>query len=152
MDARGYSTPEETLAAIAAATAAAGPQAERARTWQHEVEALTATGTAEAGRVRVVVDVQGMVTGLAVGDGVAARGGRAVTAAVRTALRAAQEGVRERAAASADEAWGAGSATAAAFRAEVERATPLVEVEPPETDGRSMPGGTPQGPTNGGTW
>ncbi len=152
MDARGYSTPEETLAAVAEATAAAGPQAERAQAWQREVEALTATGTAEAGRVRAVVDVRGMLTGLAVGDVVAARGGRAVTAAVRTALRAAQEGVRGRAAASAEEAWGAGSATAVAFRAEVERATPLVEVEPPETDGRSMPGAPPQGPTHGGTW
>ncbi len=152
MDARGYSTPEETLSAIAEASAAAGPQAERARAWQHEVEGLTGTGTAEAGRVRAVVDVQGMLTGLAVGDAVAARGGRAVTTAVRTALRAAQLAVRTEAAGSAERAWGPGSATAEAFRAEVERATPLVEVEPPETDGRSMPGGTPQGPTTGGTW
>ena len=102
--------------------------------------------------MRAHVDVRGLLTGLVVGDVVASRGGRVVTAAVRAALRAAQESVREQAARSAEETWGPGSATVAAFRAEVERATPLIEIDPPETDGRSMPGeGTP-GPTAGGTW
>lgn len=152
MEPRGYSTPEETLAAIDAQAAAAGPAADAAIAWQHEVEALTGTGSAEGGHVRAEVDVQGMLTGLVVGDVVASRGGRVVTAALRAALRSAQESVREKAARSAEEAWGPGSPTVAAFRAEVERATPLIEVEPPETDGRSMPGDRPQGPTTGGTW
>ncbi|MBM6400556.1 YbaB/EbfC family nucleoid-associated protein [Phycicoccus sonneratiae] len=149
---RGYSGPEEALAAIAQDVAGAGPAADAARAWQHEVEALTGTGTAEAGRVRAEVDVQGMLTGLVVGDVVASRGGRVVTAAVRTALRQAQESVREKAARSAEAAWGPGSATAEAFRAEVEAATPLVEALPSETDGRTIPGSGPQSPRQGGTW
>ncbi|MBM6405421.1 YbaB/EbfC family nucleoid-associated protein [Phycicoccus sp. CSK15P-2] len=148
----GYSSPEEALAAIARDTASAGPAADAALAWQQEAEALTGTGTAEDGHVRAVVDVQGMLTGLVVGDAVAARGGRAVTAAVRTALRGAQEDVRRAARESAERAWGPGSATAEAFGAEVDRATPLVEIEPPESDGRTMPGDRPGGPTTGGTW
>ncbi|MBT9254248.1 YbaB/EbfC family nucleoid-associated protein [Phycicoccus sp. MAQZ13P-2] len=149
---RGYSGPEEALAAIAHDTAQAGPSADKALAWQREAESLTGTGTSEGGHVRAEVDVQGMLTGLVVADVVAARGGRVVTRAVRAALRAAQESVREKAARSAEDAWGAGSATAAAFRAEVEQATPLVRVDPPETDGRSIPGRGPRTPAPGGTW
>lgn len=145
----------EVLARITAETDAAHEKAVSAERWRHEVESVTGTGRAEGGHVRAVVDVQGMLTGLVVGDVVASRGGRVVTAAVRTALRAAQEDVRRRAVESAEAAWGPGSATATAFGAEVERATPLVEAGEPG-GGPEHPGagpGRPAGPsTNGGTW
>lgn len=150
---RGYAGPEEALAAVEAAAAAAEPQAERARAWNTEISALVGVGEAEHGDVRATVDVQGLLTGLSVSDTVASRGGRVATRAIQSALREAQESVRQRAAASSDRVWGAGSATSTAFRAEVEAATPLVEVEPMDSDGRTLPGRQDR-PSNGdgGTW
>lgn len=150
MSTRGYSSPQEALAAIAQQSAAVTEHQERALAWQREVEGLVGSGRSEDGRVRAEVDVQGLVTGLVVDDAVASRGGRAVTAAVRLALRAAQEDVRERAARSAEGAWGPGSATAEAFRQEVTSATPLVAVEP--DDGGPVSGGAGPAAPTGGTW
>ncbi|WP_377641364.1 hypothetical protein [Oryzobacter terrae] len=149
---RGYSSPEEALAAIAAQTAQAGPDAERAQAWSAEVAALEGTGTSARGHVRATVDVQGLLTGLAVTDEMAGRGGTAVTAALQQALRAAQESVRDQAVRSSERAWGPDSPTTHAFRGEVETATRLVEVEPVATDGRGE-APPPRGPQHdGGTW
>ncbi|WP_392542704.1 YbaB/EbfC family nucleoid-associated protein [Oryzobacter telluris] len=150
---RGYSSPQEALAAIAAQTAQAGPEAERARAWSDEVAALEGTGTAAKGHVKATVDVQGLLTGLAVSDELAARGGTSVTSALQQAVRAAQESVRDQAVRSSERVWGPDSATTAAFRGEVETATRPVEVEPLPTDG---PGSAPPPPRrpqhDGGTW
>lgn len=150
---RGYSGPEEALAAIAAQTAAAEPQAEHARAWSAEVATIQGVGVAEHGDVKATVDIQGLLTGLSVKDTVTSRGGRATTAAIQLAVREAQESVRQQALASSERAWGPGSATAEAFRGEVEAATPLIEVEPLATDGRSLPSDDNARPDNdGGTW
>ncbi len=149
---RGYSSPQEALAAIAAQTAQAGPNADRARAWSEEVAALEGTGTAARGHARATVDVQGLLTGLAVSDELAGRGGTAVTAALQQAVRAAQDSVRDQAVRSSELAWGPGSATTQAFRGEVEAATRPVEVDPLPTAG---PGDEPprRGPRHdGGTW
>lgn len=149
---RGYSSPQEALAAIARQTAQAGPDADRAQAWSAEVAALEGTGSSARGHVRATVDVQGLLTGLAVTDEMAGRGGTAVTAAVQQALRGAQESVRDQAVRSSERVWGPDSATTQAFRSEVETATRPVEVEPLPTDG---PGEVPppRGPQHdGGTW
>lgn len=158
-DQRGYAGPEEALAAIDAKVAAVEPQAARARAWGSEVEALVGMGTAEHGDVRAAVNIQGLLTGLSLTDAVAAQGGRSATRAIQQALREAQEDVRRQAEASSERVWGPESATTTAFRAEVEAATPLIEVQPLDNDGRSRPGhtgqsGQPDRPTagEGGTW
>lgn len=150
---RGYSSPEEALAAIARETAQAGPDADRARAWSAEVAALEGTGSAAKGHVRATVDVQGLVTGLAVSDELAARGGTAVTAALQQAVRAAQESVRDQAVRSSEALWGPDSATTQAFRREVETATRPVEVEPLPGDDPGTPPPPSRGPQHdGGTW
>lgn len=152
-DQKGYAGPEEALAAVEAQAAAAEPHAEKARAWSSEVEALIGVGEAAHGDVRAAVNVQGLLTGLSVSDAVTSQGGRATSRAIQHALREAQESVRQQAEASSDRLWGSGSATSAAFRAEVEAATPLIEVQPLDSDGRSLPGqdGRPS-TSDGGTW
>lgn len=150
---RGYSGPEEALAAIAAQTAAAAPQAERAQAWSAEVATIQGVGVAEHGDVRATADVQGLLTGLSVSDAVAERGGRVVTAAIQRAIREAQESVRQLAVESSERVWGPGSPTTDAFRDEVEATTPLVEVQPLPSDGRALPGeGDSRTSQDGGTW
>lgn len=150
---RGYSGPEEALAAIAAQTAAAQPQAERAQAWSAEVATIQGVGVAEHGAVRATADVQGLLTGLSVTDAVASRGGRVTTAAIQLAIREAQESVRRQAVESSERVWGPGSPTTDAFRAEVEAATPLIEVQPIPSDGRTLPSEGDSGTSrDGGTW
>lgn len=150
---RGYSGPEEALAAIEAQAATAEPRAAHARAWSDEVAAIQGMGVAEHGDVRATVDIQGLLTGLSVSDAVAARGGRVATAAIQRAVRQAQESVRQQAVESSERAWGPDSPTSHAFRGEVEAATPLVEVEPLASDGRSLPGDDDTRPSgDGGTW
>lgn len=150
---RGYAGPEEALAAIDAQVAGVEPRAEQARAWSAEVEALVGVGVVEHGDVRANVNVQGLLTGLTVSDAVASQGGRTASRAIQQALREAQESVRQQAEASSDRVWGSGSATSAAFRAEVEAATPLIDVQPLDSDGRSLPGDDDQPTTrDGGTW
>lgn len=152
-DQRGYAGPEEALAAVEAEAAAAEPQAERARAWSEEVARIQGVGVAESGEVRATVNIQGLMTGLSVSDGVAGRGGRTATRAIQSALRAAQESVRAQAVASSEQMWGPDSPTTEAFRAEVETQTPLIEVLPLESDGRTRPSESGPRPSNeGGTW
>ncbi|KGN37028.1 hypothetical protein [Knoellia subterranea] len=56
--------------------------------------AATGRGTAAAGQVVAEVDGQGVLTGLAVGDIVAQRGGQAVGPAVLAAIAAAHDDLR----------------------------------------------------------
>lgn len=152
-DQRGYAGPEEALAAIDRQVAGVEPQAEKARAWSTEVEALVGVGAAEHGEVRAAVNLQGLLTGLSVSDAVASQGGRAASRAIQQALREAQEDVRRQAEASSDRVWGPGSATSTAFRAEVEAATPLIEIQPLDSDGRTLPGRDERPTTGGGgTW
>ncbi|MEO6020494.1 MAG: hypothetical protein ABIP45_09645 [Knoellia sp.] len=152
-DSRGYAGPDEALAAVEAQAARAEPQAERARAWSEEVAKIQGVGHAESGKVQATVDIQGLLTGLSVSDAVASLGGRKATRAIQGAVRAAQESVRQQAVQSSERMWGPGSPTTDAFRAEVEAATPLIEIQPLESDGRTSPGGPGSRPSNdGGTW
>jgi hypothetical protein len=139
---RASSDLDTALAQIDADIEGAHERAARAEAWVQEVERLAGHGEAERGGVRVQVDLSGSITGLSVSDAVAARGGQTVAHAVLAATVAAQADVRRRAAESGATTWGAGSASAQVFAAEV-----AADHETPD------PGSAPPAPTRqGGQW
>ena len=85
---------QQILARIQAQTTEAQERPARVDRWRDEVLATTGRGTAAAGRVVAEVGLQGVLTGLAVSDVVAQRGGRAVGPAVLAAITAAHEDLR----------------------------------------------------------
>ena len=128
---------DTALARIDADIEGAHERAARAEAWVHEVEGLTGHGEAERGGVRVQVDLSGSLTGLSISDPVAARGGQTVAQAVLAATVAAQADVRRRAGESGAAVWGADSASARVFAAEVaaDHVTPDPEGPPPAPQG-----------------
>ncbi len=81
--------------------------------------ALTGTGSADRGRVRATVNLDGIVTGLTVADSTAARGGRVVELAVQSAVHAAQEDVLRQTTDLTSAQWGADSATTRVVTGEI---------------------------------
>ncbi len=135
------STAEDAYGDIDAQVRDAHERAERAGVWAAEMEELTGRGSALRGGVTVEVDLGGVVTALGVTDSAAGLGGQAVARAVLEAHARAQQDLRDRAARSSAETWGAASATTAAVTDEVERLTPRAAPDDP------TPGTTP-----GGAW
>lgn len=115
---------QQILARIQARTAEAQERPARVDRWRDEVLATTGRGTSAAGRVVAEVDLQGVLTGLAVSDVVAQRGGRAVGPAVLAAITAAHEDLRARVDASSSQMWGADAATTGALNTEVRADNP----------------------------
>lgn len=135
---------QQILARIEAQTTEAQERPARVERWRDEVLATTGRGTAAAGRVVAEVDLQGVLTGLAVSDIVAARGGRVAGAAVLAAITAAHEDVRAKIDASSAQMWGADTPTTSALGAEVRADNPSLhpsDATPP-----------PAGPRTEGTW
>lgn len=115
---------QQILARIQARTVEAQERPARVDRWRDEVLATTGRGTSAAGRVVAEVDLQGVLTGLAVSDVVAQRGGRAVGPAVLAAITAAHEDLRARVDASSSQMWGADAATTGALNTEVRADNP----------------------------
>src|SRR5690349_2700218 len=97
---------QQILAQIQAQTTEAQERPAHVDRWRDEVLATTGRGTAAAGRVVAEVDLQGVLTGLAVSDIVAARGGRVAGSAVLAAITAAHEDVKAKVDASSARMWG----------------------------------------------
>lgn len=135
---------QQILARIQAQTSEAEERPATVDRWRDEVLATTGRGTAAAGRVVAEVDLQGVLTGLAVSDIVAARGGRVVGPAVLAAITAAHEDVRAKVDASSSHMWGADASTTGALNAEVAADNPSLH------DGDDTPP-PPTRPTEG-TW
>lgn len=135
---------QQILARIQAQTTQAQERPARVERWRDEVLATTGRGTAAAGRVVAEVDLQGVLTGLAVSDIVAARGGRVAGPAVLAAITAAHEDVRAKVDASSAQMWGAGTPTTSALSAEVRADNPSLH---PSDDAPP-----PAGPRTEGTW
>lgn len=135
---------QQILARIAAQTTEAEERPARVHRWRDEVLATTGRGTAAAGRVVAEVDLQGVLTGLAISDIVAERGGRVVGPAVLAAITAAHEDVRAKVDASSSQMWGQDSQTTGALNAEVRADNPSLH----------DPDGTPPAapPNAEGTW
>lgn len=130
----------QILAKVEAQTREAEQRPARVGAWRDEVLATRGRGTAAAGRVVAEVDLQGVLTGLAVSDIVAQRGGREAARAILAAVTAAHEDVRGRVAESSAQMWGADSATTGALNAEVVADNPLLHDTldaPPGTPGRT---------------
>lgn len=116
----------EILARVEAQTREAEQRPARVGAWRDEVLGTRGRGTSAAGRVVAEVDLQGVLTGLAVSDVVAQRGGREAARAILAAVTAAHEDVRSRVAQSSAQMWGADSATTGALNAEVVADNPLL--------------------------
>lgn len=71
----------------------AGEHATAMQEWAAEVEAVTGEGSALRGGVRVGVNSSGVVTSLTVTDAACDEGGRALTDALLSALKEAQQSV-----------------------------------------------------------
>lgn len=130
----------QILATVEAQTREAEERPARVDAWRDDVLATRGRGTAAAGRVVAEVDLQGVLTGLAVSDRVSQRGGRESSRAILAAVTAAHEDVRSRVAQSSAAMWGADSATTGALNAEVVADNPLLHDPsdtPPGTPGRS---------------
>ncbi|GEQ12196.1 hypothetical protein KLO01_02430 [Knoellia locipacati] len=93
------------------AVAEARARAERSADWSAAVTAVSGTGEAERGGVRVEVDAEGVLRRLTVSDVVAAKGGRVVELGVLAAVRTAQEDVTAQVHELTARAWGEDSAT-----------------------------------------
>lgn len=98
---------------------AAQHRAETSAAWSAQVMALTGAGSADRGRVRATVNLDGIVTGLTVADSTAARGGRVVELAVQSAVHAAQEDVLRQTTDLTSAQWGADSATTRVVTGEI---------------------------------
>ena len=124
---------QHILARIQAQTTHAQERPAQVDRWSQDVLATTGRGTAAAGRVVAEVDLQGVLTGLAVSDVVAQRGGRVAGTAVLAAITAAHEDVRARVDASSSQMWGADAPTTGALNSEVLADNPSLHVddEPP---------------------
>ncbi|MFW5474589.1 hypothetical protein ACOCJ5_14880 [Knoellia sp. CPCC 206450] len=115
---------QQILARIQAQTTEAQERPAQVERWRDEVLVTTGRGTAAAGRVVAEVDLQGVLTGLAVSDIVAARGGRVAGPAVLAAITAAHEDVKAKVGASSARMWGADTPTTNALAAEVRADNP----------------------------
>lgn len=114
----------EILAKVEAQTRAAEERPAQVNGWRDDVLATRGRGTAAAGRIVAEVDLQGMLTGLAVSDIVAQQGGRSVARGILVALTAAHEDVRAKVGESSANMWGADSSTTDALNAEVRADNP----------------------------
>lgn len=125
----------EILAKVEAQTRAAEARPAQVGAWRDGVLATRGRGTAAAGRVVAEVDLQGVLTGLAVSDVVAQRGGREAARSILAAVTAAHEDVRSKVDVSGAQMWGSGSPTAGALNAEARADNPLLhdrdETPPP---------------------
>lgn len=115
---------QQILARIAAQTTEAEGRPAHVERWRDEVLATVGRGTSAAGRVVAEVDLQGILTGLAISDLVAERGGRVAGSAVLAAITSAHEDVRSQVDASSSQMWGAESSTTGALNAEVRADNP----------------------------
>ena len=132
------------LARVEAQTREAEERPVRTNAWRDDVLATRGRGVAAAGRVVAEVDLQGILTGLAVSDIVSQRGGREASRAILAAITAAHEDVRTKGGQSTDQMWGTNSSTTAALKAEVHADNPSLH---------DKDGGTPQPPrSTEGTW
>ena len=129
---------QQILARIQAQTAQAQERPAQVDRWRDEV-------LATAGRVVAEVDLQGVLTGLAVSDIVAQRGGRAAGPAVLAAITAAHEDLRAKVDASSSQMWGAGTPTTSALNSEVHADNPSLHAP---DDGTTPPAR----PSTEGTW
>ena len=108
--------------------------------WSAQVMALTGAGSADRGRVRATVNLDGIVTGLSVADSTAARGGRVVELAVQSAVHAAQEHVLQQTTDLTTAQWGADSPTTRAVTGEISANVRTPDPDEPVT-GPANPGG-----------
>ena len=121
------------LARVEAQTREAQERPARTNAWRDDVLATRGRGVAAAGRVVAEVDLQGVLTGLAVSDIVSQRGGREATRAILAAITAAHEDVRTKVGQSSDQMWGPDSSTTAALNAEVQADNPSLHDEDGDT-------------------
>lgn len=136
---------QQILARIQAQTSQAQERPAQVDRWRDEVLAATGRGTAAAGRVVAEVDLQGVLTGLAVSDIVAQRGGRVAGPAVLAAITAAHEDLRAKVDASSSRMWGADAPTTSALNSEVHADNPSLHAP----DDGTPP---PARPSTEGTW
>lgn len=115
---------QQILDRIAAQTRDAEDRPTRVNAWRDDVLATRGRGTAASGRVEAEVDLQGVLTGLAVSDIVAQRGGREASRAILAAITAAHEDVRAKVDASSSAMWGTDTPTTGALNAEVRADNP----------------------------
>lgn len=123
---------QQILARIQAQTTEAQERPARVDRWRDEVLSTTGRGTSAAGRVVAEVGLQGVLTGLAVSDVVARRGGRVVGPAVLAAITAAHEDLRAKVDASSSRMWGADAPTTGALNTEVHADNPSLH-DPEDT-------------------
>jgi hypothetical protein len=116
----------QILAKVEARTREAEQRPAEVGSWRDGLMETRGRGTAAAGRVVAEVDLQGLLTGLAVSDIVAQRGGREASRSILAAITAAHEDVRSTVQASGAGMWGEGSPTAGALNAEVRADNPLL--------------------------
>ncbi|MCE1180612.1 MAG: hypothetical protein LWW86_16480 [Micrococcales bacterium] len=133
-DIPGYDSPEAALAAVAADVEQAHARAERASAWREQATTLVGAGRADGGDARIEIDVDGTLSGVFVSDRLAQAGGAAVSRALHQAMVRAQESLRSQSAELTEDAFGAGSTTAAVVAAELAANTvaPEAPEEPPE--------------------
>jgi len=114
-----YRTPEDALERLDRDIAAAQERAERARTFRESVDRLRASATVDG--VTATVDVTGVLTDLSLPGQLSYRDPGRLSRTVLEAVRAAHAQVAEAAKDAAAREFGAGSATALAFGAELDR-------------------------------
>ena len=117
-------------------------RAAKSAAWSTEMMTLTGTGEAERGGITVQVDADGILRAVTVSDVVAAKGGRVVELGVLAAVRSAQDQVAEQAKTLTAQAWGADSPTTHVVSQEYAANRSVAPDEGP----------APRTPNNGGQW
>jgi DNA-binding protein YbaB len=115
---------DEALARIDRGIEQAESRAAQAREFADGYAALEGTGASDGGDVRVTVGPEGLLSRLTITDAAASSSGASVRAAILAANAAAVADLRHRAESLTAQAWGAGSATAAAVADELPVAAP----------------------------